>query len=186
MQEILVEDWNKVLEDKMDIQTFTSEHWEKFRNVYKKVMGVYDDGDLYIQVFTCLTKMKRSDVVPVFQSDGRMLAYFKKYLITTLLINLKKNPEIESLNQLEEDLNFVPEEGVDNIELLDDKMHFDIILKKLNGKISENQLKAIILLCVKQLTPNETCKKLGIYRWTLEDRINRVKPVLREILESLK
>lgn len=186
MQEILVEDWNKVLEEKMDIQTFTSKHWERFKNVYKKVMGVYDDGDLYIQVFTCLMKMKRSDVIPVFQSDGRMLAYFKKYLVTVFLVNLKKNPSTESLDQLEEDLNFIPEDDTDQFELLHDKMHFDLILKKLNGKISENQLKAVILLCVKQLTPNETCKKLGIYRWTLEDRINRVKPVLKEILESLK
>ena len=188
----IVNDFVLVSDGKKSLAEFLNKHWEAFKPVYININGnCADEGDLYLLLHEFFSKILRSDVQPVFNSDNQLFSYFKtsvknhnydmsckKELVVVLFDDIPNNREDYEGNQEDKylDPNQIP---ID--ELVLGEINAEYIMQELSEILPESCMQTLVLL-YKGMTPNEIRKELGVNYTTVSDRIWKIREAVENIL----
>lgn len=190
----IVNDLCKVSNKEIELSEFLNKHWEKFKPTYINIFKyIESDGDVYLLVHKFFSKILKSDVQPLFQSDNQLFSYFKisaknekydiehkKELKTVLFCDYYQSMEEDSDENIE---NKIPELKNSIEELCSDNTVQQIFYEA-SKNLSEPCIQVMILL-YKDYSPKEIRKLLGVSLTTVRDRINVIRKTIREINLSL-
>jgi DNA-directed RNA polymerase specialized sigma24 family protein len=177
----LVEDWSKLINEELSLNSFVSTHWEKFLGVYINVMRKRDDSELYIKLYEYVEKMLKLDVIPVFEYPAQITQYFKHCLVNDKINSVKvKKLNVVSLDSLNERINFEPKSDA-NFDSNENELN--LLLCEIEKRVSPIQMTSIMLL-LKGYSRKEICELLGVNIHTINDRIYRTKEIIQEILNG--
>lgn len=191
----IVNDLIKVCNKEVELSDFLNKHWERFKPTYISVFKyIESDGDVYLLVNKFFSKILRSDVQPLFQSDNQLFSYFKTSARNEKYdIEHKKEvvliPFSEFYEAQDDSYDESPEENIPETDaLMGDKIaeeHLvEQIFKEMSDKLSEPYIQVMVLL-YKHYSPKEIRKLLGVSLTTVRDRINVIRKALKEELNIL-
>lgn len=181
----IIDELNKVYNNEITLSEFINKYWEEFKPVYIHVHKyIESDGDLYFLLHKFFSKIVRSDVQPVFESDNQLFNYFKLAVKNDKYDNDHKNKldclvfsdfetEDESSNSIERYM--VSDENIE--ENLISEYNVQNIFKVIHDNLSEQYLQVAILL-YKGYSMNEIRKLLGVSYFTVADRISVIRKVI--------
>lgn len=177
----LIEDWNKLIADKISTEEFVRNNWESFLGVYVATLRKKDISDLYLRLYEVTSKMVKLDVVPVFNHPAKLIKYFKNYLINSKINEGRKLKLNEiSLDSLNEDYDF---ELMGDADIETNETELNDILCEIEKRVSPLQMTSIVML-LKGYTRKEISELLGIKLHTINDRIYRTKEVIQTLLKN--
>ena len=182
----IVLDYEKLSVEELALPEFINRHWEKFIPIYRKTAKTYDDADLVINLNEFFQKILRADVRPLFQSDNQLFNYFRTSLRNNILERDYYKPKIPevSVEELEEEFEGFEVASSENMEKnLVNEIIVDQILDELSKRLSEKQMKAVILLYKKNYSRKEASLELGVPFWTLNDQLYRAKEIILDVIK---
>lgn len=188
----IINDLAKVSNKEIELSDFVNTHWEKFKPTYINVFKyIESDGDVYFLVHKFFSKILRSDVQPLFQSDNQLFSYFKisakneKYDIehkreinAIPFSDYFDNPNYEDDESPE---NNIPEEHNIMEEQICGENVVEQIFSDVSKILSEPYIQVMVLL-YRDYSPKEIRKMLGVSLTTVRDRINVIRKTLKEDL----
>ena len=187
----IVNDLELVNNKSMKLNEFVNKHWERFKPVYINFHKCCEDeGDLYLLVYEFFSKIVRSDVQPLFQSDNQLFNYFKT-AVRNKHYDMTHKKEIQTVAFCDwEDLNEenhsndpvenkIPDDGLSVEQIVEGNVYVDYIFEELSKILSEPYMSLFVLLYRDGLTPTEARKELGVSMTTVRDRIGVIREKLK-------
>jgi len=189
----IINDLTKVCNKEIELSEFLNMHWEKFKPTYINVFKyIESEGDVYLLVHKFFSKILRSDVQPLFQSDNQLFSYFKisaknekydiehKKEIKMIPFSEYFDPMIEN-NSDDPPEDKIPETGMLMEDIVQGESIVEQIFTEVSKILSEPYIQVLILL-YKEYSPKEIRKMLGVSLTTVRDRINVIRKTLKEDL----
>lgn len=186
----IIDELSRVCNKTQDLNEFVNKYWERFKPTYIHIFKyIESDGDLYMLVYKFFSKIVRSDVQPLFQSDNQLFNYFKisakneKYDIEHKKeIQCIPFSELESSEDSDMDYSvedFIADDSTSFEDIVSGEMIVRSILDELSKVLSESYIQVIILL-YKGYNLKEIRKVLGISYATVNDRLWVIRNTLKE------
>jgi len=185
----IIKDLLRLFNKEVEFNDFVNTYWERFKPIYINVFKfIESDGDVYLLVRKFFSKIVKSDIQPLFQSDNQLFSYLKMAVRNENYdINHKKEIVSIPFSSFEvegEDSNTVVEnmtadDSIPFDEILSSEMAVQKLFKDLSEVLSESYIQVLMLL-YKGYSLKEVRRELGVSYATVNDRLWVIRNTLKE------